>query len=325
MRVFKNVIDKRTAAFGTNGQPASRRRAMGWGVGALLAASLPAGSSASASALAAPAGADAPVAYGLEEIEREHSARLGVYARDTATGRTVSYRADELFPMCSVFKAPAVAAVLRDLDHDGEFLAGRIRYTDQDVADSGYAPVTGRPENLAGGMTVEDLCAAAISSSDNAAANLLLRALGGPSAVTRFCRSIGDPTTRLDRWEPELNSAEPTRTTDTTSPYAIGRTYEELTLGSALAPADRTRLTDWLRATTTGEEKLRAGLPSGWGVADKTGSGRYGTSHDVGLAWPPGRPPVVIAVLTTKHDPDAAPDSPLIARTAALVAKALAP
>ncbi|WP_442813572.1 class A beta-lactamase [Streptomyces sp. NBC_01244] len=286
-----------------------------------MAASLPAGGSAFA-ATASPAGSGA-VAHALADLEREHSARLGVYAHDTATGRTVRYRAQERFPLCSVFKTLAVAAVLRDLDRDGEFLAKRVRYTAQEAAASGYAPVTGRPENLARGMTVAELSDAAIRFSDNAAANLLLRELGGPTAVTRFARSTGDAATRLDRWEPELNSAEPGRVTDTTTPYAIGRTYERLVLGSALAPADRRRLTGWLLGNTTSSERLRAGLPAGWAVADKTGGGEYGTNNDVGIAWPPGRPPLVIAVLTTKPHPDAPADNPLIARTAALLATAL--
>lgn len=268
-----------------------------------MAASLPASGSAFA-ANASPAGsgavahAPADVAHAMAELEREHSARLGVYAHDTATGRTVRYRAQERFPVCSVFKTLAVAAVLRDLDRDGEFLARRVRYTAQEAGASGYAPVTGLPENLAHGMTIAELSDATIRFSDNAA-NLLLRELGGPTAVTRFARSTGDPVTRLDRWEPELNSAEPRRVTDTTTPHAIGRTYERLVLGSALEPA-------------------------GWTVADKTGGGAYGTNNDVGLAWPPGRPPLVIAVLTTKPRPDAPADNPLIARTAALLATALA-
>ncbi|WP_435858563.1 class A beta-lactamase [Streptomyces pathocidini] len=259
----------------------------------------------------------------LRHLEHEHTARLGVYARDTATGRVVRYRANERFPMCSVFKTLAVAAVLRDLDRDGEFLARRVRYTERDTAASGYAPITGEPENLARGMTVADLCAAAIRYSDNAAANLLLRAVGGPTAVTRFCRSIGDGTTRLDRWEPELNSAEPWRVTDTTTPSAIGRTYTRLALGSALAAEDRERLTGWLLANTTGGARLRAGLPSDWAVADKTGGGEYGTNNDVGIAWPVGRPPIVMAVLTTRYEPDAVADNPLIAETATLLAAAL--
>ncbi|WP_330328800.1 class A beta-lactamase [Streptomyces sp. NBC_00536] len=302
----------------------SRRTALAWAAGAGAGAALAIGPAAGGSPYAAPLSEDGRSLLGrLAALERRHSARLGIYARDTATGRTVRYRATEGFPVCSVFKTVAVAAVLRDLDRDGEFLAHRVRYTAKDVTDSGYAPVTGRPENLAGGMTVEELCAAAIGQSDNAAANLLLRALGGPTAVTRFCRSVGDGTTRLDRWEPALNSAEPGRTTDTTSPLAIGRTYAHLTLAAALAPEDRERLTGWLLANTTGGEKLRAGLPADWTVAEKTGSGGYGTSHDVGIAWPPGRPPVVMAVLTTKHEPAAPGDSPLIARAAALLATAL--
>ncbi|MGW3150947.1 class A beta-lactamase [Streptomyces sp. NPDC001177] len=267
---------------------------------------------------------DDEIAERLRALEQAHSARLGVFAHDTATGRTVLYRADELFPMCSTFKTTAVAAVLRDLDCDGEFLAKRIRYTDKDVTKSGYAPITGLPDNLANGMTVADLCAAAISYSDNTAANLLLRELGGPSAVTHFCRSIGNEVTRLDRWEPELNSAEPERMTDTSSPRALGRTYARLVLGNALEARDRERLTGWLLGNTTGGNRLRAGLPKDWTVADKTGTGGYGTTNDVGISWPPGRGPVVMTVLSTKHASAASSDEPLVADTAALLAAALA-
>ncbi|WP_436843741.1 class A beta-lactamase [Streptomyces sioyaensis] len=300
------------------GSNTSRRTVLALGTGAVLAVATPLRGSAYASAPHAD-----ELSRRLTDLEQQHSARLGVFAHNPATGRSVVHRADERFPMCSLFKTLAAAAVLRDLDHHGEFLAKRIRYTTKDVRDAGYAPVTGTPENLARGMTVADLCAAAISYSDNAAGNLLLRELGGPTAITRFCRSTGDRITRLDRCEPELNSAEPSRITDTTSPRAIGQTYARLTLGTALTPKDRKRLTDWLRATTSGE-KFRAGLPSDWAVADKTAGGKYGTNHDVGLTWPPGRSPIVMAVLTTKREPDATADNPLVAKTAALLAKALA-
>jgi beta-lactamase class A len=257
-------------------------------------------------------------------LEEEYAARLGVFALDTATGRTVAYRADERFPMCSVFKGLAAAAVLRDLDRRGEFLARRLRYTAEFVESAGYAPVTGLPENLANGMTVAGLCAAAVSSSDNAAGNLLLRELGGPTAITRFCRSTGDFTTRLDRWEPELNSAEPWRDTDTTSPRAIGRTYGRLVVGQALTPSDREKLTGWLVANTTNGERFKAGLPADWVLADKTGGGaQYGIANDVGVVRPPDRAPLVLSVLSTKYDAAGPTDNPLVAKAAALVAGAL--
>ncbi|MFE9634703.1 class A beta-lactamase [Streptomyces sp. NPDC006463] len=296
----------------------TRRAVLTVGAGAALA-----GMTLSGTAFAAGSGREKIVRQ-LRILEREHSARLGVFARNTATGQTVLYRADERFPMCSVFKTLAVAAVLRDLDQDGEYLAKRIHYTEQDVTDSGYGPVTGLPENLAHGMTVSQLCAATICKSDNAAANLLLRELGGPRAVTRFCRSVGDGTTRLDRWEPALNSAEPDRLTDTTSPRAIGETYQRLALGDALAPRDRELLMGWLLANTTSTERFRAGLPADWALADKTGGGKYGTNNDAGITWPPQGAPIVMAVLTTKSQPDAAADNPLVARTAELLAGALA-
>ncbi|MEU1180184.1 class A beta-lactamase [Streptomyces sp. NPDC005820] len=260
----------------------------------------------------------------LAELEQEYAARLGVFAYDTATGRVLTHRADERFPICSVFKTLAAAAVLRDLDHDGEYLARRIRYTEEYVTAAGYAPVTSRDENVANGLTVEELCAAAVSESDNGAANLLLRELGGPTAVTRFCRSLGDGLTRLDRWEPDLNSAEPWRETDITSPRAIGRTYGRLLLGGALAADDRRRLTRWLVANTTNIARFRAGLPADWVLADKTGGGSaYGVANDVGVVWPPNRPAVVLCVLSTKYDPAGPTDNPLVAKAAAVAAQGL--
>lgn len=169
-----------------------------------------------------------------------------------------------------------------------------------------------------------ELCSAAIAQSDNAAANLLLRELGGPTAITAFCRSLGDRTTRLDRWEPELNSAEPSRVTDTTSPRAIGRTYGRLVLGDALVPRHREHLTRWLLANTTSGDRFRAGLPADWVIGDKTGTGSYGTNNNVGIAWPPGRPPVVLAVLTTKPEASAPRTDAVVARAAKALAAALA-
>ncbi|AGI88738.1 Beta-lactamase [Streptomyces albidoflavus] len=259
----------------------------------------------------------------LAGLERASGARLGVYAYDTGSGRTVAYRADELFPMCSVFKTLSSAAVLRDLDRNGEFLSRRILYTQDDVEQADGAPETGKPQNLANGMTVEELCEVSITASDNCAANLMLRELGGPAAVTRFVRSLGDRVTRLDRWEPELNSAEPGRVTDTTSPRAITRTYGRLVLGDALNPRDRRLLTSWLLANTTSGDRFRAGLPDDWTLGDKTGAGRYGTNNDAGVTWPPGRAPIVLTVLTAKTEQDAARDDGLVADAARVLAETL--
>ncbi|MCP9943763.1 class A beta-lactamase [Streptomyces somaliensis] len=301
----------------STGARPDRRTVLTAGVGAALAAVATA-----APAHAAP-GRGERVGGRLRALERTHEARLGAFAYDTGTGRTVAYRADERFPMASLFKTLAVAAVLRDLDRDGEVLARRLHYTERYVRESGFSPVTGLPENLANGMTVAELCDATLTRSDNTAGNLLLRELGGPAAVTRFCRSAGDGVTRLDRWEPELNSAEPWRVTDTTSPRAIGRTYGRLLLGDVLAAHDRERLTRWMLANRTSDERFRKGLPADWLLADKTGGGGYGGNNDAGVAWPPGRPPVVLAVLTTRFAPDAAADDALVAEAAGLLAEAV--
>ncbi|MET9393492.1 class A beta-lactamase [Streptomyces sp. NPDC006624] len=291
----------------------SRRTALALGAGTLLGIA--------AAPAHAVAGTGAGATARLRELEREHTARLGVYARNLRTGRTVTHRAGELFPMASLFKTLAAAAVLRDLDRDGEFLARRVHYTAEYVERSGYSPVT--VEHVATGMTVGELCDATIRFSDNTAGNLLLKELGGPAAVTRFARSIGDRVTRLDRWEPELNSAEPWRVTDTTSPRAIGLSYARLVLGDALERRDRARLTDWLLRNTTSEERFRKALPADWLIADKTGGGRYGGNNDVGIAWTPDGAPIVLSVLTTQPEEDAPADNALVVRAAELLAAEL--
>ncbi|MFF7276552.1 class A beta-lactamase [Streptomyces griseorubiginosus] len=264
--------------------------------------------------------ADDGVSTRLRALEQRYDARLGVFAHRLTTKRSVRFRADELFPMCSLFKALAAAAVLRDLDRHGEVLARRIHYTEADLVQPGSDQTAA---HLAEGMTIAELAEVAITFSDNTAGNLLLRELGGPTAITRFARSLGDGVSRLDRWEPELNTAEPWRLTDTTSPYAIGRTYGRMVLGDALNRRDRDLLTHWLLSNTTSVDRFHAGLPKRWRIADKTGSGSYGTANDVGVVWTEKGDPIVLSVLSTMSEPDAVRDDALVADAAAVVAGAL--
>jgi beta-lactamase class A len=149
-------------------------------------------------------------------------------------------------------------------------------------------------------MTVAELCEAAVTLSDNTAANLLLASLGGPSAITAYARSLGDDITRLDRIEPELNEATPGDPRDTTTPAAMAKNLKLLATGTALSAASRDQLNAWLVGCKTGDAKLRAGLPKSWRVGDKTGSGGHGSNNDVAVIWPDGRPPVIIASYLTE-------------------------
>jgi beta-lactamase class A len=228
----------------------------------------------------------------LRAIEATLGGRLGVAAIDTGHGRRVVYRDQERFPMCSTFKVLLGAQVLSRVDAGQEQLDRVIPYGAADLLD--YAPVT-RAHVAEGGMTVDALTAAAVEQSDNTAANLLLATLGGPAGLTQYVRSIGDSVTRLDRLEPTLNSAEPGDNRDTTTPGAMLKDLQVVLLDTALARPSRDRLVSWLVGGTTGDTKLRAGLPAGWRVGDKTGTGAHGSNNDVALAWPPSGPPVVIA------------------------------
>ncbi|MEV6276751.1 class A beta-lactamase [Nocardia sp. NPDC051832] len=282
---------------------------------AILAAVLVPLASACGTAATEPATVSAtPVAATqLTDIESRHQARLGVFALDTGSGKTAGHRADERFAMLSTFKTLACAALLKAQPLAGGYWDQVIHFTEADVAKAEGSAVTGG--RIATGMTVRELCDAAITYSDNAAANEILKLLGGPQAVTTFLRGIGDQVSRLDRWEPEVNTAIPGDERDTTTPAAIVRDYQALTLGDALPAPERDQLVAWLKANTTGGSRIRAGLPADWTTGDKTGtSSAYGSANDVAITWPAGGgAPLVIAVLSTHADATAQPDNTLVA------------
>lgn len=257
----------------------------------------------------------------LARIEAESGGRLGVAVLDTASGARAGHRSDERFPMCSTFKLLAAAAVLARVDAGRERLDRRIRFKPEDVVV--YSPVT--KERAGGdGMTLDAICEAAMGVSDNTAGNLMLDVLGGPAGLTAYARSLGDPVSRLDRIEPELNEALPDDPRDTTTPAAMLANLRALVLGEALQPSSRERLTGWLIGNKTGDTRLRAGLPRDWRVGDKTGAGERGTNNDVGVLWPPTRAPVIVTVYLTGTPAPADRRNATIAAVGGAVAAALA-
>jgi len=240
-------------------------------------------------------------------LEQQYGARLGVVAIDTADGRALGYRADERFAFASTNKAFIAAAVL-DASSTAD-LDTVVHYDRGDLLD--HAPVT--HANVDRGLTVRALVDAAVRESDNTAANLLVERLGGVGGVQRWLRGVGDDVTRVDRLEPGLNTAVPRDPRDTTTPAQSATDLRQVLVGDALDPADRELLRSTMAGTTTGDGTIRAGVPGGWSVADKTGTASYGVRNDIALVRPPGRDPVVLVVFTTGDRPDAEPSDALVA------------
>jgi len=257
---------------------------------------------------------------GIDGIERRVGGRVGVAALDTATGARIGHREGERFAMCSTFKWLLVACVLRQVDRGALALDRSIAFGPSDLLD--YSDVT-RAHATDGAMTVVALCDAALEVSDNTAANLLLREIGGPSAYTAFARSLGDRATRLDRGEPGLNLNGRGDPRDTTTPAAMLATMQRVLAGDALSPASRARLIDAMKRCRTGTHRLRAGFPSRWVVAHKTGTGERGASGDLAIAWPPGRAPVLVASYTSDSGADLDALDAAHASVARFVARAL--
>jgi beta-lactamase class A len=255
--------------------------------------------------------------FDLAALEKKYATRLGVYALATGSGASIAYRADERFAFCSTFKALAAAAVLHryPLSH----LDTVVRYTKADV--DSISPIT--RQHIATGMTVRALCDAAIRYSDGTAGNLLVRQVGGPAAFTAYLRGLGDTKTRMDDYEPALNDELPSSPRDTTTPSTIAGSYRQVVLGNALPSDKRSLVEDWMRRSTTGAAGIRAGVPQGWQVADKTGHSDYGRSDDIAIVWPPTGDPLVIAVLTDRVGYHTPAQPRIIADTARYVASVL--
>lgn len=265
--------------------------------------------------------ARASAASSFAEIEEAIGGRVGVMAFDSGDGFKTGHRADERFAMCSTFKWILAAFVLAQVDEDAMSLNEPISYGPGDLLD--YAPVT--KEHLASGsLTVNALCRAIVTVSDNSAANLLLDRTGGPAELTAFLRRCGDTVTRLDRNEPTLNTNIPGDHRDTTTPRAMAETMRRILLGDVLSLGSRELLTTWLKQATTGLQRLRAGLPADWTAGDKTGTGINGAANDIAIAWPPNRAPVLIASYLS--DSDASPKALDVAHAdiAAAIARRIA-
>ncbi|MCQ8279753.1 class A beta-lactamase [Acetobacteraceae bacterium KSS8] len=269
-------------------------------------------------ALAPPAWAQSAVAPeigAVRDYERRSGGHVGFWATNVTTGRQIGWRADERFVMCSTFKMSLVALVLRNVDRGAERLDAVIRFTKADVPDW-YAPVA-RANLARGEMTVGEMCRAAIEQSDNSCATLLLTRSGGPAAVTRFWRGLGDMTSRLDDGEPMVNRTKLGGLANTTTPHAMATTLGRIVLGDVLTPSSREMLRGWLVACTTGLNRLRAGLPAGWTAGDKTGNNGADAAGDILVAWPPnGSGPVLIAAYTRGGQPTPDMFSPLFAAIA---------
>jgi beta-lactamase class A len=240
-------------------------------------------------------GVSRPAEAQLAELERASGGRIGVVGCTPAAARAFQHRAHERFPLCSTFKLMLAAACSSAARKTPACCQRPMSYGKSDLIAN--SPIT--EKHVATGMSVADLCAATIQYSDNAAANVLLKLLGGPAEVTAFARRIGDQAFRLDRTEPELNTSIPGDLRDTTTPAAMSDSVQRLVLGDALGAGQREQLKTWLLGNTTSTDRFVAGVPAGWKVGDKTGAGSYGSNNDVGVLWPPAGAPLVLSVYLT--------------------------
>lgn len=256
---------------------------------------------------------DAQYNSAFSQLESDYSVKLGVYAFDTETNKEVVYRADDRFTYCSTHKALIAGAVLKQ--DSLEQLKQVVKYTNKDILS--YAPIT--KDNVDKGMTIEEICNAAIRFSDNTAGNLLFDHIGGPNGFKSALNQLGDNVTQPARIEPDLNEAIPGDIRDTSTPRQLAIDLQAYTIGNILTDDKKKILIDWMTGNATGNKLIRAGAPKDWVVADKSGSGSYGTRNDIALVMPPNKKPIIIAILSTHDTKEAKYDDKVIAQAAKIV------
>ncbi|MCU5376006.1 class A beta-lactamase Bla1 [Bacillus cereus] len=253
----------------------------------------------------------------FSNLEKKFDARLGVYAIDTGTNQTISYRPNERFAFASTYKALAAGVLLQQ--NPIEKLNEVITYTKEDLVE--YSPVT--EKHVDTGMTLGEIAEAAVRYSDNTAGNILFHKIGGPKGYEKALRQMGDRVTMSDRFETELNEAIPGDNRDTSTAKAIATNLKSFTVGNALPDHKRNILTEWMKGNATGDKLIRAGVPTDWIVGDKSGAGSYGTRNDIAIVWPPNRAPIIIAILSSKDEKEATYDNQLIAEATEVIVNAL--
>ncbi len=295
----------------------SRRSLLAFG--GLAAAGAAVGTIAGDTAWATPAGRStvAPdrMTAALAELEREASVTIGVVAVAHGSTNPFRYRAADRFPMCSLFKPLAAAALVQARGYDEVYWNTPIPYTNADVVVDSLVLESKRPQRA----TPEELADAALRWSDNTAGNLLLRELGGPAAITAFAASLGATDTRLDRWEPELNEAVPGDLRDTTTPDDIALLYSALLLDDAAGMLTSARLREWMLRNQTSNARMRAGLEPPYELADKTGGGAYGVVNHAGVLWRPGETPLTLVIMTRTDRADAVRNNAVVAEATRIV------
>nr|WP_017726986.1 class A beta-lactamase [Halalkalibacterium ligniniphilum] len=252
----------------------------------------------------------------FEQLEKQYDARLGVYAIDTGTKETVEFREDERFAYTSTSKALAAAILLKQ--NPISVLEEIRTFTNEDIVT--YSPIT--EDFVDKGMSLGKIAEAAMQYSDNTAGNLLFEELGGPDGFEKALRESGDTITMADRIEPDLNEAIPGDLRDTSTPKALAINLEVFGISEYL-PADKQEIfTNWLKGNTTGDSLIRAGVPEGWEVGDKSGAGGYGTRNDIGIVWPPNREPIIIAIMSSRNEENASFNDELIAKATKVIVQA---
>lgn len=250
----------------------------------------------------------------LHSLEKSFNGKIGIYAIDTANNNIIQYHATDRFPIQSTFKLLLVSAVLQKSEKDHHLLQKHINYKTSDLIF--WSPIT--EKNVSSGMSIADLCAATLQYSDNTAASLLMKKIGGPASITLFARFIGDPYFRLNNWEPNLNS-NPNKLADTSTPKGMAESLNQLVLGNTLKPNQRQQLITWMKGNTTGDKQIRSVVPEGWIVADKTGGGNtYGIVNDIAVIWPPNRPPLILAIYTVQKSKHTIRKEEIVAQAAKL-------
>jgi beta-lactamase class A len=239
----------------------------------------------------------------IERIAAQAHGRVGVAC--SLPGKTLEcdLAAGAGYPMQSTYKLPISMVVLHQVEQGRLKLDQTVHIVpSQLAAPDDYSPLRDEHPHGAADVSIRELIQRAVTYSDNVASDTLLRAIGGGAVATAYFHSLGIDGIQIVYPEQAQNRDERLQYRNSATPRAYVALLRRLADNSPLSPEHTRFLFDCMYASHTGDHRLKALLPPGTPVADKTGtSGQnrptMNATNDFGLITLPNGQKLAVAVL----------------------------
>lgn len=257
----------------------------------------------------------------IRSIAAEAEGRVAVACSLPGSLLNCDLNANAKPPMQSVFKLPLAVTVLHQIEQGSLSLDQAVRFRPDDrILPHVYSPLQNKYPEASVDVPILELLRLTVSLSDNVAADILLRSVGGPKAVTDYIASLGVVGFHLEDGEDVLHRDVTAQYRNWFEPTGAVQLLRRISDSSSLSSTHTALLLGWME-TSVKSARLKGDLPAGTAVAHKAGTsdvdeGIARATNDIGLITLPDGRRLAIAVFITDSKADEVTREKVIARIA---------